>query len=108
MYSEVKKGELIYTIIFLLVCIVYSLLYRNFRKIITVKDNYRFTFGKGSPFKVQWARLFSFHFLLDEGTSVPREVDMDDYTIFGLHTILFDLGGVEVDFGASSFCFHSF
>ena len=36
------------------------------------------------------------------------EVDVDDCTLFGLHTILFDLGGVEVDFGASSFCFHTF
>ena len=35
-------------------------------------------------------------------------MDVDDYTFFGLHTILFDLGGVEVDFGASSFCFHTF
>ena len=32
---------------------------------------------------------------------------MDDCTFFGFHTILFDLGGVVVDFGASSFCFHT-
>ena len=35
-------------------------------------------------------------------------VDMDDCTFFGLHTILFDLGGVEVDFEALCFCFHTF
>ena len=46
--------------------------------------------------------------LLDEGTSMPREVDVDDCTFFGLHTILFVLGGVEVDFKALSFCFHLF
>jgi len=32
--------------------------YRNSKQII--KDNYRFTFGKGSLFKVQWEGLFSF------------------------------------------------
>jgi hypothetical protein len=36
------------------------------------------------------------------------EMDVDDYTFFGLYTILFDLGGVEVDFGASFSCFHTF
>ena len=39
---------------------------------------------------------------------MPGGVDADDCTSFGLYTILFDLGGVEVDFGASSFCFHTF
>jgi hypothetical protein len=39
---------------------------------------------------------------------VPGGVDADDYTFFHLHTILFDLGGMEVDFGVSSFCFHTF
>jgi len=39
---------------------------------------------------------------------MPREVDADDCTFFGLHTILFVLGGVEVDFGVSSFYFHTF
>ena len=47
------------------------------------------------------------HFLLDEGTSVLEEVGVDDCTFFGLHTILFDLGGVVVDFGASSFYFYT-
>ena len=45
--------------------------------------------------------------MLEDGTSVPGGVDADDCTFFGLHTILFDLGGVVVDFGASSFCFHT-
>ena len=36
---------------------------------------------------------------------MPEEVG---YIFFGLHTILLDLGGVVVDFGASSFCFHTF
>jgi hypothetical protein len=39
---------------------------------------------------------------------VPGGVDANDCTFFGLHTILFDLGGVEVDFRASSFYFHTF
>ena len=72
-----------------------------------MKDNYRFTFGKGSPFKVQWARLFSFHFWLDDEASGPGEVDMDASSFFSLHTILFVLGGVVVDFRASSFRFHT-
>ena len=38
---------------------------------------------------------------------MPGEVDMDDCTFFGFHTILFDLGGVVVDFGAYFFCFHT-
>jgi len=38
---------------------------------------------------------------------VPGEVDVDDCTFFGIHTILFDLGGVVVDIGASSFCSHT-
>ena len=38
---------------------------------------------------------------------MPVGVGADDCTFFGLHTILFDLGGVEVDFGASAFCFHT-
>jgi hypothetical protein len=46
--------------------------------------------------------------LLDDGTSVLEGVDADDCTFLGLHTILFDLGGVEVDFRASSFCLHTF
>ena len=37
---------------------------------------------------------------------MPRGVGMDVCTFFGLHTILFDFGGVVVDFGAS-FCFHT-
>ena len=51
------------------------------------------------------SRTLLLHFLLDEGTSVPREVGC---AFFGLHTILFDFGGVVVDFGAPSFCFHTF
>ena len=39
---------------------------------------------------------------------MPGGVGMDDCTFLGLHTILFDFGGVVVDFGASSFCFHTF
>ena len=38
---------------------------------------------------------------------MAKEVDVDDYTFFGFHTILFDLGDVEVDFGASPFCLHT-
>jgi hypothetical protein len=38
---------------------------------------------------------------------MPIEVDVDDYTFFGFHTILFVHGGVVVDFGASYFCFHT-
>ena len=38
---------------------------------------------------------------------MPGGVGTDDCTFFGIHTILFDLGGVEVDFRASSFCFHT-
>ena len=36
---------------------------------------------------------------------MPRGVGVDVCTFFGLHTILFDFGGVVVDFGASAFCF---
>ena len=72
-----------------------------------MKDNYRFTFGKGSPFKVQWTGLFSLHFLLGDGTSVTEGVDTDDCTFFSFHTILLVFSGVVVDFGASSFCFHT-
>ena len=39
---------------------------------------------------------------------MPGGVDADDCTFFGLHTILFDLGGVEVEFGVTSLCFHTF
>jgi hypothetical protein len=35
-------------------------------------------------------------------------VGADDCIFLGLHTILFDLGGVEVDFGASTFCLYTF
>jgi hypothetical protein len=35
----------------------------------------------------------------------PGEVDTEACSFFGLHTILFVLGGVVVDFGASSFGF---
>ena len=37
----------------------------------------------------------------------PREVDADDCSFFGLHTILFVLRGVVVDFEASSFGYHT-
>jgi hypothetical protein len=53
------------------------------------------------------SRTLLLHFLLDNGISVPGEVGADDYTFFGFHTILFDFGGVVVDFGASAFCFHT-
>ena len=39
---------------------------------------------------------------------MPAGVGADDCTFFGLHTILFDLGGVEVEFGVTSLCFHTF
>ena len=39
---------------------------------------------------------------------MPGGVGVDDCTFLGIHTILFDLGGVEVDFGTSSFYFHTF
>jgi hypothetical protein len=45
--------------------------------------------------------------LLDDGTSVLGEVGVDGCTFFGFHTILFDLGGVVLDFRAFSFCFHT-
>ena len=35
------------------------------------------------------------------------EVDVDDCTFFGLHTILFVCGGVVVDVGAVSLDFHT-
>ena len=54
------------------------------------------------------SRTLPLHFLLDDRTSMPGEVDVDYCTFFSLHTILFDLGGVEVDFRAFSFCFHTF
>jgi hypothetical protein len=41
--------------------------------------------------------------LLVDGAPDPREVGCS----FGLHTILFVLGGVVVDFGASSFGFQT-
>jgi hypothetical protein len=53
------------------------------------------------------SRTLLLQFLLNVGTSVPVGVGMDDCTFLGLHTILFDFGGVVVDFGASSF-FHTF
>jgi hypothetical protein len=43
--------------------------------------------------------------LLDDGVLMPGEVGC---TFFGLHTILFVFRGVVVDFGAPSFCFHTF
>jgi hypothetical protein len=45
--------------------------------------------------------------LLDDEALGPGKVDVDACAFFGLHTILFLLGGVMVDFGASSFCFHT-
>ena len=70
--------------------LTYKLKIQNSRVII--KDNYQFTFGKGSSFTVQWVGLFSIHFLFDEGTSVPREVDMD-VDPFTSHTCLIPLHG---------------
>jgi hypothetical protein len=54
------------------------------------------------------SRTLLLQFLLNVGTSVPVGVGMDDCTFLGLHTILFDFGGVVVDFGASSFFPHFF
>jgi hypothetical protein len=44
--------------------------------------------------------------LLD-GAPDTEEVDAESCTFFGLHTILFVLGGVVVDFGAASFGSHT-
>ena len=45
--------------------------------------------------------------MLDDEASNPGEVDVDDYALLGLHTILLVFGGVVVGFGASPFCFHT-
>ena len=50
-------------------------------------------------------RTLLLQIFLEDGTSAPREVGC---TFFSLHTILFDFGGVVVDFGAPSVCFHTF
>ena len=39
--------------------------------------------------------------MLDDEASDPGEVDVDDYTFLGFHTILLVFGGVAVGFGAS-------
>ena len=57
-----------------------------------MKDNYRFTFGKGSPFKVQRVGLFSFQCLLDDGVPMPGEVGVDADP-FICHTCLIPLRG---------------
>jgi hypothetical protein len=52
-YSRYMKGELIVFIFyFLKVNLYFYYIGISSKKIIIVKDNYRFTFGKGSPFKV--------------------------------------------------------
>jgi hypothetical protein len=37
----------------------------------------------------------------------PGDVDVEGYSFFSLYTILFILGGVAMDFRASSFGFHT-